>query len=61
MVSSKRACPSTWSPYRRRIGLKVDEFAALCGMSRATFHRKKAAKAKLGVWSPTWLRAMRRY
>jgi putative toxin-antitoxin system antitoxin component (TIGR02293 family) len=30
------------------IGLKVDEFAALCGMSRATFHRKKAAKAKLG-------------
>jgi putative toxin-antitoxin system antitoxin component (TIGR02293 family) len=30
------------------IGLKVDEFASLCGMSRATFHRKKTAKAKLG-------------
>lgn len=30
------------------IGLKVDEFAALCGMSRATFHRKKTGKAKLG-------------
>lgn len=30
------------------LGLRVDEFAALCGMSRATFHRKKTAKAKLG-------------
>jgi putative toxin-antitoxin system antitoxin component (TIGR02293 family) len=30
------------------LGLRVDEFAALCGMSRATFHRKNTAKAKLG-------------
>ena len=30
------------------LGLKVDELAALCGMSRATLHRKMAAKAKLG-------------
>lgn len=30
------------------LGLKVETMAALCGMSRATFHRKKAAKAKLG-------------
>ena len=30
------------------LGLKVDEFAALCGMSRATLHRKRSAKARLG-------------
>ena len=30
------------------LGLRVDEFAALCGMSRATFHRKKTAKTRLG-------------
>ncbi len=30
------------------LGLKVDDLAVLCGMSRATFHRKVAAKAKLG-------------
>jgi putative toxin-antitoxin system antitoxin component (TIGR02293 family) len=30
------------------LGLRTEEFASLCGMSRATFHRKKTAKAKLG-------------
>ena len=30
------------------LGLSVESFAALCGLSRATFHRKKAQKAKLG-------------
>jgi putative toxin-antitoxin system antitoxin component (TIGR02293 family) len=30
------------------LGLKPEDLAARCGMSRATFHRKKTAKAKLG-------------
>ncbi len=30
------------------LGLKAEAFAALCGMSRATFHRKKTTRAKLG-------------
>jgi putative toxin-antitoxin system antitoxin component (TIGR02293 family) len=30
------------------LGLKVETMAALCGMSRATFHRKKATRARLG-------------
>jgi len=30
------------------LGIKVEAMAALCGMSRATFHRKKAAHARLG-------------
>ncbi|WP_158277503.1 antitoxin Xre/MbcA/ParS toxin-binding domain-containing protein [Opitutus sp. ER46] len=30
------------------LGLKVEAMAALCGVSRATFHRKKADRARLG-------------
>lgn len=30
------------------LGLKVETMAALCGLSRATFHRKKSSRAKLG-------------
>lgn len=30
------------------LGLKVEAVAALCGVSRATFHRKKSNRAKLG-------------
>jgi putative toxin-antitoxin system antitoxin component (TIGR02293 family) len=30
------------------LGLKVEAMAALCGVSRATFHRKKTSRAKLG-------------
>ena len=30
------------------LGLNVEAVAELCGLSRATFHRKKAAQAKLG-------------
>lgn len=30
------------------IGLDVERLALLCGLSRATFHRKKTARARLG-------------
>lgn len=30
------------------LGLKAEDLAARCGISRATFHRKKTARAKLG-------------
>lgn len=30
------------------LGLKVETMAGLCGLSRATFHRKRSARAKLG-------------
>lgn len=32
----------------RDLGLSAETFAGLCGLSRATFHRKKSLRAKLG-------------
>lgn len=32
----------------KALGLSVEAVASLCGISRATFHRKKAARQKLG-------------
>jgi putative toxin-antitoxin system antitoxin component (TIGR02293 family) len=37
------------------LDLKVETVAGLCGLSRATFHRKKAARARLGQFESDML------